>query len=61
MIRAIRAINVSQRYISPEIARALALRHLDIASKSPVECCLSRKLQVFIMITQGAQSTRYCL
>ena len=55
MIRAIRAVNSGQRYISPEIARQLALKHLDITSKSPVESLSERELQVFIMITQGAK------
>ena len=55
MIRAIRAVHTGQRYISPEIARQLALKHLDDSGKSPFESLSERELQVFMMITQGAK------
>jgi two-component system, NarL family, invasion response regulator UvrY len=55
MIRAIRAVHSGQRYISPEIARQLALKHLDDSGKSPFESLSERELQVFMMITQGAK------
>lgn len=55
MIRAIRAVHAGQRYISPEIARQLALKHLDDSGKTPFETLSERELQVFIMITKGAK------
>ncbi len=55
MVRAIRAVNSGQRYISPEIARQLALRHLGDSSRSPVETLSVRELEVFMKITQGAK------
>lgn len=55
MIRAIKSVHSGQRYISPEIARLLALKHLDDTGKSPFEVLSERELQVFIMITQGAR------
>ena len=55
MLRAIKAVHSGQRYISPEIARLLALRHLDDTGRSPFEILSERELQVFMMITQGAK------
>jgi len=55
MLRAIKSVHSGQRYISPEIARLLALRHLDDTGKSPFEVLSERELQVFMMITQGAK------
>jgi two-component system, NarL family, invasion response regulator UvrY len=55
MVRAIRSVHAGQRYISPEIARQLALKHLDDSGKSPFESLSERELQVFMMITQGAK------
>ncbi len=55
MLRAIKAVHSGQRYISPEIARLLALRHLDDTGRSPFEVLSERELQVFMMITQGSK------
>lgn len=49
MVRAIRAINVGQRYISPEIAQRLVLAKLD-AEENPFDQLSSRELQVAMMI-----------
>ncbi|MEC9482315.1 MAG: UvrY/SirA/GacA family response regulator transcription factor [Halomonas sp.] len=49
MVRAIRAIHVGQRYISPEIAQRLVLAKLD-AQDNPFDQLSSRELQVAMMI-----------
>lgn len=49
MVRAIRAIYVGQRYISPEIAQRLVLAKLD-AQDNPFDQLSSRELQVAMMI-----------
>lgn len=53
MIKAIRAVNAGQRYISPEIASKLAFRHVTDKEESPVEMLSERELQVMLMITKG--------
>ena len=53
MIQAIRAVSVGQRYISPDIAKQLAFRHLDHRSEQPFETLSERELQVMLMITKG--------
>ena len=65
MVRAIRAVNVGQRYISPEIANRLAFRHVSDNDISPFEQLSERELQVMMMITKGvsaqAIAERLCL
>lgn len=65
MIRAIRIINSGQRYISPEIASQLAIKHLTEATETPFEMLSERELQVAIMITNGVRvqaiSEKLCL
>lgn len=53
MVRAIRAVNAGQRYISPDIASRLAFRHVTDSEISPFELLSERELQVMIMITKG--------
>lgn len=53
MIRAIRAVNAGQRYISPEIAQRLALRRFSSDDESPFDALSERELQVMLMITSG--------
>jgi len=50
MIRAIRAVHSGQRYISPEIASQLAIKHLTDKGDSPFESLSERELQVALMI-----------
>jgi len=65
MIRAIRIINSGQRYLSPEIASQLAIKHLTESSETPFEMLSERELQVAIMITNGVRvqaiSEKLCL
>lgn len=66
MINAIHKVNAGQRYISPEIAQQLALKHLsDGAAISPFDVLSERELQVMIMITNGCKvheiSEKLCL
>lgn len=53
MLQAIRAVFSGQRYISPEVARQLALKHLVDDHESPFEMLSERELQVMLMITRG--------
>ena len=53
MVQAIRAVYAGQRYISPEVAQQLALKHLSDKDASPFEILSERELQVMLMITQG--------
>src|SRR5579862_4925007 len=46
MVRAIRLINSGQRYISPEIASQLAIKHLTESTETPFELLSERELQV---------------
>lgn len=65
MVRAIRIINSGQRYISPEIASQLAIKHLTESAETPFEMLSERELQVAIMITNGVRvqaiSEKLCL
>lgn len=56
MVQAIRAVNAGQRYISPSIARQLALRHVTEVSDSPFEALSERELQVTLMIVNGMKA-----
>ncbi len=53
MMHAIRSVNSGQRYISPEIASQLAIRHLTEKDNSPFDNLSERELQVLLMITKG--------
>lgn len=53
MIRAIRAVNSGQRYISSEIAQQLALKRFTKDEESPVDILSERELQIMLMITKG--------
>lgn len=65
MVQAIRAVHSGQRYISPEIAKRLAFRHVSDIENSPFENLSERELQVAMMISlgQGVQgvASRLCL
>ncbi len=53
MIRAIKAVAVGQRYISPGIAQKLALKRYSTDTKTTFEHLSERELQVMLMITRG--------
>lgn len=53
VIQAIRAVHLGQRYISPEIARRLAFKHVTDQGGSPFDSLSERELQVMFMITRG--------
>src|SRR5438105_4891148 len=53
LIRAIRAVFAGQRYISPDIAKKLALKHVGEGGESPFELLSERELQVTMLIIQG--------
>jgi two-component system invasion response regulator UvrY len=55
MIHAIKAVKSGQRYINPNIAQQLALKHLDEKDGSPLDALSERELQVMLMITQGVK------
>lgn len=65
MVQAIRSVNSGQRYISPEVAQQLALKHLSDQEASPFDSLSERELQVMIMITNGQKvqeiSDKLCL
>ncbi len=53
MIRAIRAVNAGQRYISPHIASRMAFKLVSDVSETAFESLSERELQVALMITMG--------
>jgi two-component system, NarL family, invasion response regulator UvrY len=55
MIKAIYTIHSGQRYISPEIASQLVIKHLTASSPTPVEQLSERELQVTLMIINGTK------
>lgn len=63
--RAIRTIKAGQRYLSPEIAQKLALKHLTPNKKSPFEQLSDRELQIVTMVINAqkvpAIATKLCL
>jgi two-component system invasion response regulator UvrY len=65
MVQAIRTVHSGQRYISPEVAQQLALKHLSDQEASPFDTLSERELQVMIMITNGQKvqeiSDKLCL
>ena len=65
LIHAIRAVNSGQRYMSPDIANNLAIRHIDDKKRSPYEELSDREVQISIMVTTGVKvaeiADRLCL
>ncbi len=55
MVQAIRSVSYGKRYISPEVAQQLALKHLSDESASPLDDLSEREMQVMIMITSGQE------
>lgn len=53
MVRAIRAVNAGQHYISPAIAQKLAIKRFTKGEKSALDALSERELQIMLMITQG--------
>ncbi|HLD17370.1 MAG TPA: UvrY/SirA/GacA family response regulator transcription factor [Coxiellaceae bacterium] len=53
MVKAIKAVHMGQRYISPQIANRLAFRHVTDKEETPFDALSERELQVMIMITKG--------
>lgn len=50
MVRAIKVVHAGQRYISPEIAQAMALKPYGADEASPLELLSERELQIMTMI-----------
>ena len=53
MVQAIKTVYSGRRYLSPEVAQQLALRHLTHEDESPFDILSEREMQVLIMITSG--------
>jgi len=53
MVIAIRQVNSGKRYITPDIAQAMALKALNPDDESPFDILSEREMQVMLMITQG--------
>ena len=53
IIKAIRTVSIGKKYITPDIAQQLALKHLDETNKSALDSISEREMQVLIMITSG--------
>ncbi len=56
MVQAIKAVYVGQRYISPDIARQIALKNITDNEKSPFDALSERELQVTLMIINGQKA-----
>ncbi len=56
MILAIKSVNAGRKYISKEIAQALAMKHLDHQKDSPFEDLSEREFQVLLLTTSGKSS-----
>lgn len=65
MVNAIQSVYHGKRYISPEVAQRLALRHLTDDNPSPFDTLSEREMQVMLMITAGQKvqeiSDKLCL
>ena len=65
MVQAIKAACSGRRYLSPDIAQKLALKHVADEKSSPFEILSERELQVMLMITGGQKvqdiSDKLCL
>lgn len=55
IVQAIRSVSMGKRYISPEVAQSLALKHLSNEGASPLEGLSEREMQVMIMISSGQE------
>lgn len=54
MIQAIRAVNVGQRFIAPDIAQQIALNQFNgVNDDRPFDSLSERELQIMLMITKG--------
>jgi len=53
MVKAIRTVFNGQRYLSPEVAQQLALKHFNHEESSSFDVLSERELQVMLMITAG--------
>lgn len=65
MVRAIKVVHAGQRYISPQIAQAMALRPFNSTDTSPMDLLSERELQIMMMIVNchkvQAISDKLCL
>lgn len=65
MVQAIKTVSSGNRYLSPEVAQQLALKHLNDTGESPFDSLSEREMQVMIMITSGQKvqeiSDQLCL
>lgn len=65
VVQAIKSVSSGKRYISPEVAQQLALKHLNDEGESPFDSLSEREMQVMIMITSGQKvqeiSDQLCL
>lgn len=65
MVKAIQSVCHGKRYISPEVAQSLALKHLSDDKESPFDILSEREMQVMLMITAGQKvqeiSDKLCL
>lgn len=65
MVRAIKVVSAGQRYISPQIAQAMALRPFNNGDTSPMDLLSERELQILMMIVNchkvQAISDKLCL
>ena len=50
MLRAIKVVHAGQRYISPQIAQAMALKPFTGTETAPMELLSERELQIMMMI-----------
>lgn len=65
MMRAIRVVNAGQRYLSPNIAQAMALKPYSDSQATPFDLLSERELQIMVMIVNCHKvqeiSDRLCL
>lgn len=65
MVQAILSVQHGKRYLSPEVAQQLALKHLSDDKACPFDALSERELQVMIMIVNGQKvqeiSDKLCL
>jgi len=65
MVQAILSVFHGKRFISPDVAQQLALKHLSDEKASPFDTLSERELQVMMMITSGQKvqdiSDKLCL
>jgi two-component system invasion response regulator UvrY len=57
MEQAIRSVFLGKKYISPEVAQQLALKHLTDQGESPFDCLSEREMQILVMVTSGQKVT----